>query len=122
MEFGAYVRESRETLAASASRPVRAPEYSLRGVARLLGIEASYLSKVERGVVPPPGEEVIRRLSDVLGEDFDTMMLLAGKVSPRLQKIVGARPKLFAELIRELRDAPDTAIFRVVREVRDGQW
>ncbi|SKC69594.1 Helix-turn-helix domain-containing protein [Paraburkholderia hospita] len=122
MEFGAYVRERRETLAASAPLPARAPEYSLRGVARHLGMEASYLSKVERGVVPPPSEDVIRRLADVLGEDLDTMMLLAGKVSPRLQKIVGKRPKLFAELIRELRDAPDSAIFKVVREVRDGRW
>jgi HTH-type transcriptional regulator, competence development regulator len=121
MEFGTHIRERREALS-SKSPPSRAPAFSLRGVARHLEIEASYLSKVERGLVPPPSDQTIRRLADVLGDDFDTLMLLAGRVSPQLQGIVGARPRLFAELIRELGDAPDNAILRLVREVRDGQW
>ncbi|MGF6937093.1 transcriptional regulator with XRE-family HTH domain [Paraburkholderia sp. UCT70] len=122
MEFGAYIRERREALLTSRTSPSRAPAYSLRGVARHLEIEASYLSKVERGVVSPPSDQTIRRLAEVLGEDVDTLMLLAGRVSPELQEIVGARPRVFAELIRELRDTPDNAILRLVREVRDGQW
>ena len=32
------------------------------------------------------------------------------------------RPRLFAELIRQLKDAPDQAVLRIVREVRDGDW
>jgi hypothetical protein len=32
------------------------------------------------------------------------------------------RPELFAELIRELKDMPDHAVLRIVREVRDGEW
>ena len=31
-------------------------------------------------------------------------------------------PRLFAELIRHLKDAPDAAVLRIVREVRDGDW
>ena len=27
-----------------------------------------------------------------------------------------------SELIRMLKDAPDNAVFRIVREVRDGDW
>jgi transcriptional regulator with XRE-family HTH domain len=121
MEFGAYIRERREALASRSSQS-RAPAFSLRGVARHLEIEASYLSKVERGLASPPSDQTIRRLAEVLGEDLDTLMLLAGRVSPQLQEIVGARPRVFAELIRELRNAPDNAILRLVREVRDGQW
>jgi HTH-type transcriptional regulator, competence development regulator len=121
MDFGPYIRERREALS-SRSSPSRTPAFSLRGVARYLEIEASYLSKVERRLVPPPSDQTIGRLADVLDEDFDTLMLLAGRVSPRLQQVVSARPRLFAELIRELRDAPDKAILKVVREVRDGQW
>ena len=44
------------------------------------------------------------------------------KVSGDLQAIIRKRPKLFADLIRELKAAPDDAILRVVREVRDGDW
>jgi hypothetical protein len=36
--------------------------------------------------------------------------------------VIVKRPALFAQLIRELADAPDGAVLRVVREVRDGQW
>ena len=32
------------------------------------------------------------------------------------------RPQLFAELIRRLKDMPDHAVLRLVREVRDGEW
>jgi len=47
---------------------------------------------------------------------------MAGKISADLRAVILARPKLFAELIRTIRDAPDNAVLRVVREVRDGNW
>jgi len=62
------------------------------------------------------------RLAVDLGEDPDVLLALAGKVSGDLQAIIRRRPKLFADLIRALREAPDHAILRVVREVRDGDW
>ena len=37
------------------------PAFSLRQVAGRVGIEPSYLSKIERGEEPPPGEQTIRR-------------------------------------------------------------
>ncbi len=49
-------------------------------------------------------------------------MILAGRLPNDLQAIVSRRPALFSKLIRQLRDAPDDAILRVVREVRDGEW
>ena len=57
-----------------------------------------------------------------LGEDKDVMLALAGKLSRDLQQIILQRPRLFAELLRQLRAVPDHAIVRVVREVKDGQW
>lgn len=49
-------------------------------------------------------------------------LALAGKVSSDLQEIIRKRPSLFAQLIRELKEAPDGAVFRIVRVVRDGDW
>lgn len=57
-----------------------------------------------------------------LGEDPDVFLALAGKVSSDLQEIIRKRPKLFAELIQQLKEAPDHAVLRVVREMRDGDW
>ena len=98
------------------------PAYSLRRVAQRVGVEPAYLSKIERGEVPPPSESAIRRLAEELREDPDLLLAMAGKVSRDLQGIIVRRPRLFADLLRQLKDAPDHAILRVVREVRDGEW
>ena len=97
-------------------------EYSVRKVAGRLGIQPSYLSKVERCEVAPPSERTIVRLADDLGEDPDVLLALAGKVSADLREAIIKRPKVFADLIRQLKDAPDKALLRVVRVVRDGDW
>ena len=50
------------------------------------------------------------------------LLAMAGKVSSELQEVIRKRPREFAELIRQLKDAPEHALLRVVREVRDGDW
>ena len=114
--FGSFVRERRERLAAER------PGYSLRKVAARIGVQPSYLSKVERDQEPPPSEAKVVALAEVLEEDPDVLLALAGKVSSELQNVIRRRPRLFAELIRELEELPDHAVLRVVREVRDGNW
>ncbi len=114
--FGSYVRKRREELLK------RSPDFTIRKLAARLGIQPSYISKVEREEVPPPSEETIIRLAEVLQENPDILLALAGKVSADLREVIVKRPKLFADLIRQLKDAPDHAVLRVVREVRDGNW
>jgi transcriptional regulator with XRE-family HTH domain len=116
MSFGDFVRQRREALRE------RDRDFSLRRVAASVGIEPSYLSKIERGEQPPPSEATIRALAKELDEDPDMLLALAGKVSKDLQAIIRKRPKLFAQLIRQLKDMPDHAVLRLVREVRDGEW
>ena len=58
----------------------------------------------------------------LLGEDPDILLAMAGKISTELQNIIARRPKLFAQLLRSLKDEPDHAILHLVREVRDGTW
>ena len=114
--FGSYVRQRREELRK------HDPDYSVRRVAARIGIEPSYLSKIERGKQPPPSEKTIAAISKELKEDPDVLLALAGKVSAEIQRIIRKRPQLFTQLIRELKDMPDHAVLRLVREVRDGKW
>ena len=115
-EFGPYLRKSRE------KRRAGDPTFSVRQLAARVGVEPSYLSKIERGQQPPPSEQTIAALARELDEDPDVLLALAGKVSRELQSIIRRRPKLFAELLRQLKDTPDHAVLRLVREVRDGEW
>ena len=115
-QFGPAVRDIRERLRRDDRR------YSVRQVAQRVGIEPAYLSKIERSEVAPPSEATTVRLAAELGQDPDVLLALAGKVSGDLQEIIRKRPRLFADLIRQLKEAPDDAVLRVVREVRDGDW
>ena len=114
--FGQHIRDKRATLERD-GRPL-----SVRKLATLIGVEPSYLSKVERGETPPPSEPKIAALARELGEDPDMLLAMAGKVSSDLQEVIRRRPQLFAELIRQLKDMPEHAVLRLVREVRDGKW
>ncbi|HKK27492.1 MAG TPA: helix-turn-helix transcriptional regulator [Gemmatimonadota bacterium] len=114
--LGSFLRARREALREEDSR------YSLRQVAGRVGIEPSYLSKVERDIGSPPAEETLVRLAGELDVEPDVLLALAGKISSDLREAIRRRPLLFGELIRQLKDAPDRAVLRVVREVRDGEW
>jgi transcriptional regulator with XRE-family HTH domain len=114
--FGEFLRDRRETLREQDE------SYSVRQVAQRIGVEPSFLSKVERDEVPPPSETKIVALARELDLDPDVLLALAGKVSSDLQAAIRKRPELFAQLIRDLKDLPDRAVLRLVREVRDGNW
>ena len=114
--LGQFIRDRREKLRQTDR------SYSVRQVAERVGIEPSFLSKVERNIGSPPSEATLVRLADDLGVDADVLLALAGKVSSDLSEAIRKRPQLFGELIRELKDMPDHAVLRLVREVRDGDW
>jgi transcriptional regulator with XRE-family HTH domain len=116
VKFGKFIREKREALQRTDRR------YSLRQVAGRIGIQPSFLSKIERGEEVAVSEEKIRLLAKELSLDADVLLAMNGKVSREIQSIIRKRPELFAQLIRELGRMPDNAILRIVREVRDGRW
>ena len=116
MHYGEFIRATREQLA------LKDKSYSLRQVSLRVGIKPTYLSKIERGELPPPAEATINKLSKELDLDADVMLVMAGKVSSELRAIICDRPVLFSKLLRELRTAPDHAVLSVIREVTDGEW
>jgi len=116
MDFGEFVRDVRTRLRSNSRA------FSVRQVAKRVGIEPAYLSKIERGEQAPPSEATIRRIADELVLDPDALLAMAGKISADLREVICRRPQLFAALIRDLKGLPDHAILRIVREVRDGNW
>ncbi len=110
VDFGRVLRAKRE-----------AKGISLRALAHELGVQPAYLSKAELGDVSL-SEKHLERAAEILGFDPDALLLHAGKMTTRLQEIVARHPQAFADLIKHLKEAPEHAILRVVREIRDGDW
>ena len=94
--LGSYLTERRKALAAKHSG------YSIRSVAKRIGIHHSYLSKLERGENAPLTEERIHALARLLGEDPDLLMALSGKLSDRITGLIRSNPQLFLSSLETL--------------------
>jgi transcriptional regulator with XRE-family HTH domain len=70
-QFGARLRELRKRLG-----------MTQRELAELVGVDFSYLSKIESGVVPPPSQKVISRIAMALKADENELITLAGRIPP----------------------------------------
>ena len=82
-DFGERLRELREEAGLSQSE-----------LAGKVGIDYSYLSKIEGGVKPPPSEQVLTRLAEVLNADRDELMTLAGKIPSDIAEMLKSREAL----------------------------
>ncbi len=93
-QFGTRIRELR----------IKA-RLSQRALASKVGIDFTYLSKIECGVLPPPSEEVISQLAGVLGANKDKLISLSGRTPSDKAQMLNNKAKLeFGAKIRELRN------------------
>ncbi|MFH1031675.1 MAG: helix-turn-helix domain-containing protein, partial [Chloroflexota bacterium] len=68
-QFGMRIRELRQQA-----------RLSQRELSKKVGIDFTYLSKMENGLLPPPSEKVIQRLAETLGINKDELLSLGGKI------------------------------------------
>jgi PAS domain S-box-containing protein len=101
---GEYIKKRRQELYRDDK------SFSQRQVALRIGIEPSYLSKIERGYPVSLSEQKLMALAAELGEDPDLVLAMAGKVSSDVQEVIRQRPRLFASLVRDLKNLPDRAV------------
>lgn len=88
-----------------------------RQVAAELGIDFTYLSKLENDRGEPPGEDTVRRLAAVLQTDEEMLLALAGKVPPELRERA-QREVAFARLVRRLPSMTDEELRRVSKNLK----
>lgn len=105
--FGAQIRALREQR-----------QISLRKFAAEVGISPTYQSKVERGELPVPGEETIKKMAGILGQDSDDLLSLAGRVPSDLPEIIQERPHEMAAFLRTARGLPPEALRVLVEHAR----
>jgi len=108
--FGARVRRLRE-----------GRDIGLRPFARMVGISATYLSKVERGELPPPAEDRVKEIARLLDQDPDELLALAGRVASDLGEIIKERPREMASFLRTVRGMGPEGIRRLEEQARKGR-
>lgn len=85
-------------------REARQGKYSLRQFARLADVSPTYLSQVEQSNVSPPTADRVQRMAELLGENADEWIALAGRVPSDLEEIIKNNPTQLPELLREASD------------------
>lgn len=75
--------------------------FSLRKFAEAVGVSPTYLSQVEQGNVMPPTADRVKRMAELLGENPDEWIALAGRVPEDLPGIIQKEPTAMPELLRE---------------------
>jgi HTH-type transcriptional regulator, competence development regulator len=87
-----------------------------RQVAAELGIDFTYLSKLENDRGEPPGEDTIRGLAAVLMTDEEMLLAMAGKIPAELRD--RARDDVnFSRFLRRLPSIPDAKMQQFYKEV-----
>jgi transcriptional regulator with XRE-family HTH domain len=65
-----------------------ADEIPIREMTKMIGVSTTYLSKVERDEFPPPAEDKVKAIAQVISCDVDELLARAGKVASDLSDII----------------------------------
>jgi transcriptional regulator with XRE-family HTH domain len=109
-KFGAFVRRRRE---------VR--EIGLREMAKMIGVSPTYLSKVERDEFPPPAEDKVKAIAEIIECDADALLARAGRVSSDISDIIKRQPIELAALLRTAKGLKAEDIVGLAREAQKAK-
>ena len=109
MEFGERLRELRKTRG-----------LTLRALAEGVGVDFTYLSKIENGKVGYlPGADTIRGLAEVLEADPLELLQLADKVPPEMRRFAAdAKARRFFQRAQQIASPDDWGVLLNLLEER----
>src|SRR5580693_1336004 len=96
-------------------------DIGLREMAKMIGVSPTYLSKVERDEFPPPAEDKVRKIADIIGRDPDELLALAGRVASDLTDIIRQRPREMADFLRAAKGLTVEDMARLARQAQKAK-
>lgn len=96
--------------------------YSLRKFAEMADMSPTYLSQVEQGKVErPPTAERVRTMAELLGQNADEWIALAGRVADDLTDIIKNEPQAMPALLRAAKGLTAEELDKLTDQIRDRQ-
>jgi transcriptional regulator with XRE-family HTH domain len=106
-KFGEFVRRERE-----------AKEIGLREMAKMICVSPTYLSKVERDEFPPPAEDKVKAIAQIIKCDTDELLARAGRVSSDLSHIIKQHQRELAALLRTTKGLTVEEMAKLARQAQ----
>lgn len=106
-----------ETFGDRIKRRRRELRLTQRDVAAKLRIDFTYLSKLENNHGEPPSADTIKKLADVLRDDPQELLALAGKI-PESLRDRAQRDVAFARLVQRLDQLSDKQLSDISRTLK----
>ena len=88
-----------------------------RRMAELVGIDFTYISKIENGTMDPPAEDKIIRMAEVLEVDPEDLIIAANKIPTRFRDLITSNEQVPVFLRKASRLTPEH--WEKIREVLD---
>lgn len=88
-----------------------------RQLAAKLGIDFTYLSKLENNRGERPSEKLVRQLAERLGAEAEELLALAGRLPEELGELAQANVT-FARLLRRLPNMDEAELRQVYRQAK----
>lgn len=93
-------------------------QFTLREFARLVGISPTYMSHVEQDMADPPTAERVRKMAELLDENPDELIAMAGRMPEDLPEIIQSRATEMPELLREASGLSPDQLQKVRDQIR----
>ena len=89
--FGSFLKDLRRT-----------KSVSQRELAQKVGVDFSYISKIENDRLPPPSVLTTQKICDALDVPHETLLSYSGKVSDDIKKIIISSPEV-VQFLKEVK-------------------
>jgi HTH-type transcriptional regulator, competence development regulator len=88
----------------------KAKGYSQRELAKLVGLDFTYLSKLENDRADyPPKEDVIRKIATELDINAEELVFLAGRIPEKDEAVLKQHYQAMPALFRRMKESPEFA-------------
>jgi len=114
--------DPRETFGDLLQATRKAKGYSLRKFAEMVDISPTYLSQVENAKIErPPTAERVRTMAELLGQNADEWIALAGRIPEDLTDIITNEPQAMPALLRAAKGLTAEQLRQLTDQIREQQ-